>query len=49
VSATYYPGADRTAGALATNWGYALMRDAVTNDFREFWPDIATHILHRHS
>jgi hypothetical protein len=48
VSATYYPSADRTAGALATKWGYALMRDAATNTFREFWPDIATHVLHRH-
>ncbi len=48
VSATYYPNADRTVGALATKWGYALMRDSLTNVFREFWPDIATHVLHRH-
>ncbi len=48
VSATYYPSADRSASELATKWGYALMRDALTNVFREFWPDIATHVLHRH-
>jgi len=48
ISATYYPHADRTAGALATRWGYAIMRDACTQMFREFWPDIATHVLHRH-
>ena len=48
ISATYYPKADRTAGELATKWGYAVMRDALTNVFREFWPDIATHVLHRH-
>jgi hypothetical protein len=48
ISATYYPSADRTIGELATKWGYALMRDALTNVFREFWPDIATHVLHRH-
>jgi len=48
ISATYYPNADRTAGALASRWGYALMRDAFTQVFREFWPDIATHVLHRH-
>ncbi len=48
VSATYYPRADRTVGALATKWGYAVMRDSLTNVFREFWPDIATHVLHRH-
>ena len=48
ISATYYPSADRTAGELATKLGYAIMRDALTNVFREFWPDIATHVLHRH-
>jgi len=48
ISATYYPSHDRTASELATKWGYALLRDAATNVFREFWPDIATHVLHRH-
>ncbi len=48
VSTTYYPSQDRTFGELATKWGYAVMRDALTNVFREFWPDIATHVLHRH-
>lgn len=49
ISATYYPSQDRTAGALAVRFGYAMGRDALTNVFREFWPDIATHVLHRHS
>ncbi|HVZ85087.1 MAG TPA: hypothetical protein VG893_15535 [Terracidiphilus sp.] len=48
ISTTYYPSADRSASALASKYGYALLRDAATNTFREFWPDIATHILHRH-
>jgi hypothetical protein len=48
ISAAYYPSESRTAGALATKYGYALLRDAATNIFREFWPDIATHVLHRH-
>lgn len=48
VSAAYYPSQDRTAGALALKYAYALGRDALTNVFREFWPDIATHVLHRH-
>ena len=48
ISTTYYPSHDRTAGELATKYGYAIGRDALTNAFREFWPDIATHILHRH-
>ncbi len=48
ISTTYYPSKDRTAGEIATKYGYALMRDALTNTFREFWPDIAVHALHRH-
>lgn len=48
LSATYYPSKDRTVGDIATKYGYAVMRDALTNTFREFWPDIATHVLHRH-
>lgn len=48
VSLSYYPSSDRTAGALAVKYGWAMGRDALTNVFREFWPDIATHVLHRH-
>jgi hypothetical protein len=48
ISLSYYPSQDQTAGKLAVKFGYALGRDALTNVFREFWPDIATHVLHRH-
>lgn len=48
ISASYYPSHDRTFGSLAVKFGYAIGRDALTNVFREFWPDIATHVLHRH-
>jgi hypothetical protein len=48
ISIAYYPSQDRTLGALAIKYGYAVGRDALTNVFREFWPDIATHVLHRH-
>ena len=48
ISISYYPSKDRTAGEIATKYGYALGRDALTNVFREFWPDIAVHLLHRH-
>ena len=47
IGRTYYPSTDSSAGALAQKWGYAIMRDAMTNTFREFWPDIAEHVLHR--
>ena len=47
ISTAYYPSHDRHLGSLAAKYGYALSRDALTNVFREFWPDIATHVLHR--
>lgn len=48
ISVAYYPSGTRTASALASKYAYAIGRDALTNVFREFWPDIATHVLHRH-
>jgi hypothetical protein len=48
VSVSYYPSESRTVGSVATRFGYAVMRDTFTNMFREFWPDIAIHVLHRH-
>jgi len=47
ISISYYPSHDRTLGALSSKFGYAVGRDALTAVFREFWPDIATHVLHR--
>jgi len=48
ISLAYYPSQSRTADQVAVKYGYAIMRDALTNAFREFWPDIAVHVLHRH-
>ena len=48
ISLSYYPSQTRTAGEIAEKYGYAVLRDALTNAFREFWPDIAVHVLHRH-
>ena len=48
ISLSYYPSHDRTGGALAVKYGWAILRDAATQIFREFWPDIAVHVLHRH-
>lgn len=48
ISLAYYPSGTRTPGALASKYGWAIGRDVLTNVFREFWPDIAVHVLHRH-
>jgi len=47
ISTTYYPASDSTFGAVATRFGYAVGRDALTNVFREWWPDIAAHVFHQ--
>jgi hypothetical protein len=49
VSTSYYPQADRNAGALAAKFGWAMGRDALTNVFRELWPDISASLFHRRS
>jgi hypothetical protein len=48
ISLTYYPSNTQTAGAFAQKYAYAIGRDALTNTFREFWPDINAHLIHRH-
>jgi hypothetical protein len=48
ISLAYYPSQTRTPAEIAEKFGYAILRDALTNAFREFWPDIAVHVLHRH-
>lgn len=44
ISTTYYPSEDRTASELTSKYAYSLLRDAATNAFREFWPDISVHL-----
>lgn len=48
ISLTYYPSSDQAFGPFMQKYGYALGRDALTNTFREFWPDIDAHVIHRH-
>ena len=49
VSTAYYPAEDRNWSDLSAKYAYSLLRDGATNAFREFWPDINSHVLHRHS
>jgi len=47
VSRTYYPPGSETFGVLAKKFAYSCARDMGFTVFREFYPDIAIHILHR--
>jgi hypothetical protein len=44
----YYPYQNYAGDRLAARYASAVGRDALRNMFREFWPDIASHMLHRH-
>jgi subtilisin family serine protease len=48
ISMSYYPSNDRKIGEISEKYGFAVGRDALTDIFREFWPDISNHIHHRH-
>jgi hypothetical protein len=48
ISNAYYPAADRTVTATLSRWGMQVMWDTLSNELKEFWPDVR-HRLHRHS
>jgi hypothetical protein len=48
ISLAYYPSQTQTASGYAEKYAYAIGRDALTNVFREFWPDINARLIHRH-
>ena len=45
--AGYYSYQNYSGERLAARYASAVGRDALKNMFREFWPDISTHVLHR--
>jgi hypothetical protein len=48
ISLSYYPSSDHNLGDFSEKYGYAVGRDALTNVFREFWPDSDSHLIQRH-
>ena len=40
LSNLYYPAADRTMTATLSRWGMQVMWDALSNELKEFWPDV---------
>ena len=47
-AAGYYPYQNYPGERLAARYASAVGRDALRNMFREFWPDISSHMLRRH-
>jgi hypothetical protein len=48
ISLSYYPSSTDTPSGFTSKYAYALGRDALTDVFRELWPDISYHVLRMH-
>jgi hypothetical protein len=48
VSNLYYTPSERTVTGTLTRWGMQVMWDTLSNEMKEFWPDIRAK-LHRHA
>ena len=44
IANVYYASANRSATATLTRWGTQVMWDALSNELKEFWPDIRKRI-----
>jgi hypothetical protein len=47
ISNLYYPPEARSPADTLTRWGTQIMWDTLSNELKEFWPDIRRKI-HRH-
>jgi hypothetical protein len=46
LSDMYYPATERTVAATFSRWGMQVMWDTLSNELKEFWPDVR-RMLHR--
>ena len=47
ISNIYHVPADRTAGRNATTFGFLILYDGLSNELKEFWPDIRRKVFHK--
>jgi len=47
ISNVYHPPEDRTAARNAQTFGLLIMWDGLSNEMKEFWPDIRRKVLHK--
>ena len=40
ISNVYHPASDRSVSDTLTRWGMQVMWDTLSNELKEFWPDI---------
>jgi hypothetical protein len=47
ISNLYHPAEDRTAARNAKSVGFLILYDGLSNELKEFWPDIRRKVLHK--
>jgi hypothetical protein len=47
ISNVYHPAEDRTVGRNASTFGLLILWDGLSNELKEFWPDIRRKVLHK--
>jgi len=48
LSNLYHPANDRTFAGTLGRWGSQVMWDMLSNELKEFWPDVRNHLHHAH-
>ena len=49
ASNIYHPAEDRTVSRNLGTWGMLIMWDGVSNEMKEFWPDIRRKVFHKNT
>jgi hypothetical protein len=49
ISNIYHPPDDRTAARNASTFGFLILYDGLSNELKEFWPDIRRKLFHKNS
>jgi hypothetical protein len=47
ISNIYHPAEERTAARNAATFGFLILYDGLSNELKEFWPDIRRKVLHK--
>ena len=49
ISNIYHPAEDRTVGRNASTFGLLILWDGLSNELKEFWPDIRRDVFHKNT
>ena len=49
LSNIYHPAEDRTVGRNISTFGFLILYDGLSNELKEFWPDIRRKVFHKNT